>query len=282
MLNNLKKGKIMKSSVFSGRQILRKQFTLIELLVVIAIIAILAAMLLPALSAARARAKAAHCVSNLKTSVLYMRMYADSFDGYIPLQVKWQLPNGNTWGYTWGTALLNGGVIPEADLVRGRSSLPFSCPDHPLPEDETKNGAYPGGCYIGNNSTSGDLFYVTPGYGVVGKLTDSRFAGFQVKGGGSEGVSVRTPGVLNSKNCNPDFPLLADTHKKDINAQYYAINTTSEPGDAHGLFHTRHGNTASVGHLDGSVSQDNARELYSKYGILFSYSIDGTLVDNKK
>lgn len=71
----------------SIRRATPRGFTLIELLVVIAIIAILAALLLPAFSQAKLRAKRIACVSNLRETGLAFHIFANDHHGRLPMQV---------------------------------------------------------------------------------------------------------------------------------------------------------------------------------------------------
>ncbi|MGA2853773.1 MAG: prepilin-type N-terminal cleavage/methylation domain-containing protein [Verrucomicrobiota bacterium] len=97
LLGNIKRGPGCQSASKGSGQ----GFTLIELLVVIAIIAILAALLLPALSSAKDRAKGISCISNMKQLQLAAIMYGANNEDKVPANVT--LAGGNTLNWEAGT-----------------------------------------------------------------------------------------------------------------------------------------------------------------------------------
>jgi prepilin-type N-terminal cleavage/methylation domain-containing protein len=79
-------------------------FTLIELLVVIGIISILAALLLPALSGAKERARTTQCLSNLHQIGVGMTICADDSNGLYPESgdlILWDHTDPTTLNYSW-------------------------------------------------------------------------------------------------------------------------------------------------------------------------------------
>ncbi len=121
-------------------------FTLLELLVVVAVIGLLAAILLPALSLARAKALGSQCQSNLRQIGLGLHLYVDDFGVYPAAReansprVRWQ----NTMGGLMGGSVRDPSRESDATGENEIVNQVFKCPATRHSTYQLDASTYPG------------------------------------------------------------------------------------------------------------------------------------------
>ena len=218
----------------------RGAFTLIELLVVIAIIAILAAMLLPALSKAKAKAQRAHCLSNKHQITIACQMYNNDWEdflvpnapvaagtfGWSPGQIGWQSQWANTAEEAYRTNVLG----PYVNNV-----WVYKCPSDRILSD---NGDRIRSISM-NPALVGDLWRAIPGivaqmssmintnnWRLFRKMSDlNRMGPANTWVFADEAMYTMNDGYL---QCNLDMPLYPD-----VPANYHQGGATFSFADGH-------------------------------------------------